>query len=222
MVSLCTFHARRASTVIAPLMIFLCLGSSRYDHQQKQQMPIKVFILAGQSNMVGEGSIDHLDLLMQEAGHTEFKDALWNGSTYKVRDDVFMKYDNHHGPLTVGRNTGYAGRNAFGPELMFGWTLGDEFSGKILLIKTAWGGKSLAVDFRPPASGQGNYTGVKPIQFGWLYRQMIQDTLDALKNIADYVPNYDKNIGFQLLGFVWFQGWNDVTYFVMWNVILKP
>jgi len=40
-----------------------------------------------------------------------------------------------------------------GPELGFGFVLGDYFEEPVLLIKTAWGGKSLYQDFRPPGSG---------------------------------------------------------------------
>jgi hypothetical protein len=31
--------------------------------------------------------------------------------------------------------------------------MGDHFENQVLLIKTAWGGKSLYKDFRPPSSG---------------------------------------------------------------------
>ena len=49
--------------------------------------------------------------------------------------------------------TVYGGRHHFGPELQFGHVLGDYFDNQVLLIKTAWGGKSLYRDFRPPSSG---------------------------------------------------------------------
>ena len=41
----------------------------------------------------------------------------------------------------------------FGPELQFGHVLGDHFDNQVLLIRTAWGGRSLLGDFRPPSSG---------------------------------------------------------------------
>lgn len=152
------------------------LGQSRTDrnantyNQPKDATPLKVFLLAGQSNMVGMGSLKHLDLLVQDNNNNngtqnEYRQTLWNGTAYKERSDVYMIYQDHHGPLTVGRQ--YAGRNSFGPELMFGWTLGDALREKhdsqqqqqqpILLLKTAWGGRDLAVDFRPPSAGTGPY-----------------------------------------------------------------
>lgn len=104
--------------------------------------PLKIFVLAGQSNMVGMASIDHLDILINcSCPYNEYRDTLWNGTAYKAKSNVYMKYDDHHGPLTVGRDTGYAGSHRFGPELMFGWQVGDAMRyDDILLIKTAWGG----------------------------------------------------------------------------------
>lgn len=54
------------------------------------------------------------------------------------------------GPLT----TGYGARpTAFGPEYAFGIMLEKSLDQPILIIKTAWGGKSLHYDFRPPSAG---------------------------------------------------------------------
>lgn len=54
------------------------------------------------------------------------------------------------GPLA----TGYGARpTAFGPEYAFGIMLEKKLDQPILIIKTAWGGKSLHYDFRPPSAG---------------------------------------------------------------------
>jgi hypothetical protein len=184
---------------------------------------LKVFILAGQSNMAGMASINHLDILCNASDDTtrmnEFRETLWNGSAsgYKSRDDVFIKYYDSvepeplsHGNLTVARDGGFASKNNFGTEVMFGWTVGDQVKENVLLIKTAWEGKTLAIDFGPPSAGTGNYTGHKAIQFGWYYRAMIQDIRSTLGNLTEYVPGYKKEDDYDLAGFVWFQGWNDM------------
>ena len=51
-----------------------------------------------------------------------------------------------------------------GPEVGFGWALGDYYDSEVLLIKVAWGGKSLAVNFRPPSSGI-YYNGTEPTSY---------------------------------------------------------
>ena len=54
------------------------------------------------------------------------------------------------GPLS----TGYGPRpTAFGPEYAFGIMMERGLDQPILIIKTAWGGKSLHYDFRPPSAG---------------------------------------------------------------------
>lgn len=195
--------------------------------------PIRVFVLAGQSNMVGPGSVAHLQQLVQNQSTTQEYQHLWNGTNWKEREDVFIKFEDQSGKLTVGYGEPFWKR--FGPELEFGWVIGDALhrhhdSGnnsddKILLIKTAWGGASLAIDFRPPHSGIGNYTTcdnnqqcrrLRPLDYGIRYRNMVSIVQDTLANIKLYVPGYDPTQGYQISGFVWFQGWNDV---LDWNKV---
>lgn len=181
--------------------------------------PLKVFLLAGQSNMVGAASIDHLDLLVRRnESSNEFRDTLWNGTAYMERDDVFIKHRDNHGKLTVNRAALYTYQDMFGPELMIGWTLGDALKDeKILLIKTAWGGKKLAIEFRPPSAGQGNFLQAEQWEYGYLYRAMITDALNTLSNLTEYIPEYDENAGYELSGFVWLQGFGDMRYSGMTN-----
>ena len=41
-----------------------------------------------------------------------------------------------------------------GPEFTFGLTMDRALDEPVLIIKTAWGGKSLYYDFRPPSAGR--------------------------------------------------------------------
>jgi len=102
------------------------------------------------------------------------------------------------GPLTFGFSV-YGDSHHFGPELQFGWLVGDWFTNQVLLIKTAWGGKSLYKDFRPPSSGS---------QAGPYYTKMIAEIREALTSLKVDFPAYDGG-GCELAGFVWYQGWND-------------
>jgi alpha-galactosidase len=73
----------------------------------------------------------------------------------------------------------------------------------ILLIKTAWGGKSLHTDFRPPSAG--------PDGAGKYYQLMIDHVKKVLEDPKKIVPDYNPRDGHELAGFVWFQGWNDLV-----------
>ena len=114
-----------------------------------------------------------------------------------------VRYKREHGPLlrgplTVGFSV-YGDAHHFGPELQFGWVMGDYLNNQVLLIKTAWGGKSLYKDFRPPGSGG---------QVGPYYTRMIAEVREALANLKTDFPSYDGG-GYELAGFVWYHGWND-------------
>ncbi len=112
--------------------------------------PVRVFILAGQSNMEGKGGIDPLlNHQIQAAETRDFFAHLHRNGKYIERDDVWIDYLGRRGNLTVG----YGSPGKIGPELEFGNTVGNYFKEQVLLIKTAWGGKSIGRDFRPPSAG---------------------------------------------------------------------
>lgn len=186
--------------------------------------PVKVFILAGQSNMEGQGVIKAEAkrnggqgslawLVKNPATAARFQHLVGPDGTWRRRDDVWISYLDRHGPLTVGYG---AKAELIGPELGFGWVLGDHFEKPVLLIKCAWGGKSLAVDFRPPSAGKPPYSlGAKqdaalaqePALLGKYYREMLVQTKAALANVKTLVPGSDGR--YELAGFGWHQGWND-------------
>lgn len=129
--------------------------------------------------MSGRGDMRHLLRLVKDNVRSndgprhEIVDTLWNGSGWQVRDDVYVSFKGRHGKLTVGNDTGFSDTNCFGPEVMFGWSIGEVFSDeKVLLLKLSWGSTSLAVGFRPPSSGQGNFSGINPDKYGRIYRKI--------------------------------------------------
>ena len=186
--------------------------------------PTKVFILAGQSNMEGQGIIaadpkrsggqGSLESLVQSPEFAQkFVHLKTADGTWAIRNDVWISYLDRSGPLTVG----YGARpDRIGPELGFGWVLGDSLEEPILLIKCAWGGKSLAVDFRPPSSGRIPYSlgerqdaeiAADPLIVGKYYREILAITKATLGEIDELVP--ESNGRYEIVGFGWHQGWND-------------
>ena len=119
--------------------------------------PVKVFILAGQSNMEGKALVTTLDAVINDPETQEESKHLKPDGKWLVRDDVWVRFQTARqgllkGGLTIGY-TGYGNSTHIGPELQFGHAVGDYLENQVLLIKTAWGGKSLYKDFRPPSSG---------------------------------------------------------------------
>ena len=177
--------------------------------------PVQVFVLAGQSNMEGQAVVDldgpdynggrgTLVRLMEDPvlgpklRHLRATNGAWT-----VRDDVWVRYQREdepllHGPLTVGF-TVYGDTHHFGPELQFGHVLGNHLDAPVLLVKTAWGGKTLFRDFRPPSSGG---------EVGPYYRLMISQIREAMARASQEFPEF-RGAPCELAGFVWYHGWND-------------
>ncbi|MHC4692579.1 MAG: sialate O-acetylesterase [Planctomycetota bacterium] len=192
---------------------------------QAADKKVRVFILAGQSNMEGHGQVRSLDQLGRHPKHGHLLKKLKNADgSWAVRNDVTISYQAEHrkkkdGPLTVGWGSE---EHEIGPELMFGTIMGDKYEEHVLLIKTAWGGKSVWCDFRSPSAGKMTWdekrilkrdNHLKP---GLYYRKMIAEIKECLANIKDVVPGY-KGQGYEIVGFAWFQGWND---FCEWHLQL--
>lgn len=136
------------------LMLALVLGVSLVGDAAAQKT-VKVFILAGQSNMEGKGQAKHLDTYKDDPLIEPWYDTVKHGEGWAVRDDVFITYPSKHGgakhgPLTVGYGT--KGEASIGPEFGFGHAAGEAYDPPVLIIKIAWGGKSIHKDFRPPSA----------------------------------------------------------------------
>jgi len=178
--------------------------------KQPGKSPLKVFILAGQSNMEGHGLVmgsqkGSLETLSKDpASATRYKHLLDKDGNWIVRDDVWLSYHGTKGPLTIGSS---ASGNSIGPELNFGWTVGDYLDNQVLLLKFAVGGTSLAGPWRPPSSGPLGDRKRGP-GIGDQYDAMIAGVKKQLANIKADFPDYDGK-GYEVVGFGWHQGWND-------------
>ncbi len=182
------------------------------------QGPLKVFILAGQSNMEGKGEVyanggnRAIGSLEYEIKHDKtgiYKHIVDPDGNFRVRKDVWVWYDREENGLKKGDlSVGYGSTDKLiGPEFQFGYLLGDYYRNQVLIIKTAWGGKSLGVDFRPP--GSGGPTGI-------FYKKMIKEVHRVLNNLSVEFPGY-KGQGYEISGFVWNQGWNDAGDSVLYR-----
>ncbi|MBM4032591.1 MAG: sialate O-acetylesterase [Planctomycetes bacterium] len=191
---------------------------------------VKVFILAGQSNMEGKAPNTLFDYQAEAPETKDLFKHLRKDGKWIVRDDVFIKFLDRKGPLTLG--FGSPGRT--GAELEFGWMMGDHFAEPVLLIKAAWGGHSLVKLFRSPSAGlpplekeleqaqdrvkKANEKQKKndPVPtmddikkaYGSSYRNMMAEVKETLEKLDILFPEL-KGKKPEIAGFAWFQGWND-------------
>jgi hypothetical protein len=218
--------------------------------------PVQVFVLAGQSNMEGKGFPqpvawqvgqpeyrDRWTHFIQEGDHGAFR-AKYEASiaadprrpefAWSERADVWVDFLDKRGPLTVGYGVPDKG---FGPEYEFGTVVGDHLDAQVLIIKTAWGGKSLGRDFLSPSAPQPTAEELSEMvatenervrkhneknpdrprsevtaeevraRYGHYYREMLRHVRETLADLESF-PGYAGQ-GHEVAGFAWFQGWND-------------
>jgi alpha-galactosidase len=215
--------------------------------------PLKVFILAGQSNMEGHAEVRTFDYIGKDPLTAPLLKEMRNpDGTPRVCDKVWMSYltgpyDGSANGEGLGKLTaGFGARGdqptkdggKIGPEFTFGIYMEKELKEPILIIKTAWGGRSLNTEFRPPSAGP--YQLPKEIQELWdqhpqgahgipkledrkkwqdekdaatgvFYRMMIEHVKKVIADPKRVCPEYNEKDGFELAGFVWLQGFNDLV-----------
>ena len=232
------------------LLIGASLGTAAFAAEPK---PLKVFILAGQSNMEGHAAISTFDYIGKDPLTAPILKEMRNpDGTPRVCDKVWMSYltgpydgsanGEGLGKLTAGfgergnQPTKIGGK--IGPEFTFGIYMEKQLNEPILIIKTAWGGRSLNTEFRPPSAGQ--YKLPKEVQELWdkhpqgahgipkaedrkawqdkkdaasgvFYRMIINHVKKVLADPRRVCPEYDEKVGYELAGFVWLQGFNDLV-----------
>ena len=208
--------------VLVGVVLFFGLSPMSWAADKK----VKVFILAGQSNMEGHGMLGSLDHLGAHPTYGYLLKKLKNSDgSWATRDDVTIYWNKEskeekYGPLSTdwGATTG----ESIGPELMFGTIMGERYEEHVLLIKTAWGGKSVWCDFRSPGAGEMTWDEKRILKRDdWLepglsYRNMVAEIKECLTNIKHVVPGY-KGQGYEIAGMAWFHGWND---FCEWHLQL--
>ncbi|MCB9778572.1 MAG: hypothetical protein H6742_08430 [Alphaproteobacteria bacterium] len=143
---------------------------------------VRVWVLAGQSNMVGIGQVNGLPPRLQLA-----------------QDDVEIWWSGEPRWRPLAPSSAYSSGTAryTGPEVSFGRTLADALPDTdVKLIKHAVGGTDLAAYWHPgeaagdPAAGEGYAT--------------LMDTVDAARDALDAA-----GIEYRIAGFVWMQGESD-------------
>ena len=159
-----------------------------------------------------------------------------NGN-WVVRDDVWYKgvvTATASKWLTVGCG---AGSDKIGPELGFGWQLGEYHDEPVLILKASQGNRSIGFDFLPPGSERYEHNtkqkdgsvlpmiyagykdspwrwkqGAKPEPSNWYAGKQYDDCFKAAK---DVLGNFDKHFPhwkgrkYEIAGFVWWQGHKD-------------
>jgi hypothetical protein len=196
-------------------LVLATMGPSLAFAEEAEEPPVKVYLLVGQSNMQGKGSVEGekpntLRDMVKNDPKREFQSLVNEDGSWRDMTDVWIHYDLapfrelRYGPLKPG----YGGSGGqVGPELGFGLMMGNAEKAQVLLIKAAWGGKSLAHNFLPPSVGK-YPTPALPDDPGYFYHRTLQLVTEVTENVETFFPDY-KGQGFEIAGLCWHQGWND-------------
>jgi len=209
---------------------------------------LQVYVLVGQSNMQGHAMVRTFDYVGEDPATAPLlRKMRADDGTPTELEHVRIAYltggrdgdQEVTGKLTAGfgaRRNPQQSDDKIGPEFTFGIRMAELHDGPVLLIKCAWGGKSLHTDFRPPSAGAYEFDeqqleriaarhedpkrkgpsvaevqADKKARTGHYYRSTIAYVQKVLADLGRYHPEYDAKQGHQLAGFVWFQGWNDMV-----------
>ena len=227
----------KLSTIIAVVLLLMCSGV--------MAKPLKVYIMAGQSNMQGHARIktfDHIGMdpktapmlkkMTNEDGSPKIFDDIWISTLGCARTAVSGKMTAKYGADRAGPK--------IGPEFTFGIYMQEFVKEPILIIKTAWGGKTLSNDFRPPSAGpyrggqdqpdksEESMAAVKKVEemrnetTGHYYRLMMGHIKKVLADIKSVYPDYDASQGCEVASFMWLQGCNDFGDYTTYPNAGKP
>jgi len=181
--------------------------------------PVKVFILLGQSNMLGAGKI--------LGGEGSLENAVKNKKKYPYLVDDEGKWAvcadvrnvrvmcSGSGPWKMYQNEWMtvSGKN-IGPELGIGHALGNAIDAPVLILKSCIGNRALSWDLLPP--GAEGYAGhpnpprkpkdVKEWYAGVQYDGDVRAAQDVLAALNTYYPGAKQ---FEVAGFFFWQGEKD-------------
>ncbi|MCU0797467.1 MAG: sialate O-acetylesterase [Akkermansiaceae bacterium] len=194
--------------------------------------PVKVFILMGQSNMLGFGKIDggkpgSLDHACRTGGLYPFltdEQGAWT-----VRKDVRnVRVMVGKGGMQVFNNEWMtiAGK-AIGPEIGIGHHMGELLDEPVLILKSCIGNRSLGWDLLPPSVKAYEHDGklqpgygetpatagkgpTKPAGEWYAGKQYDDDVANAKKVLEDLETYYPGAKEFEVAGFFWWQGDKDM------------
>jgi hypothetical protein len=188
--------------------------------------PVQVYILMGQSNMLGFGKPDVLKGIAAEKYPYLVDDA----GEWTVRKDVRNVFvmcsgnspakDQQNDWMTIQRN--------IGPEIGIGHHLGNVTEAPVMILKSCIGNRSLGWDLLPPGSEpyehggkmQPGYRGTPEdpdgdtggdMSKGWYagcqYDGDVAAAKKVLENLDTYYPGAKE---YEVAGFFWWQGDKDM------------
>ncbi len=189
--------------------------------------PVQVFILMGQSNMLGFGNVsgDKAGTLEAAVKEGKYPFLVDDGGAWTTRKDVrnvrVMNFKDHKNDWLTVTDT-----RKIGPEIGIGFILGEVIDAPVLILKSCIGNRSLGWDLLPPGSEQFEHDGkihagykespsswdkgTEPQPINWYAGKQYDDDTASAKQVLENLDNYYPGArGYEIAGFVFWQGDKD-------------
>jgi len=189
--------------------------------------PVQVFILMGQSNMLGFGKVqgDQEGTLAHAIDEGKYPYLIDDSGDWTTRKDV-RNVRVMNGKTYTNEWMSPTNSRKIGPELGIGYAMGEFIDAPVMILKSCIGNRSLGWDLLPPGSESfevdgmtyAGYkdspdqwkTGTEPKEIGWYagkqYDTDVASAKDVLSKLGEYYPGAED---YEVAGFVWWQGDKD-------------
>jgi hypothetical protein len=174
---------------------------------------VQVYILMGQSNMLGFGKPSGLADACKNKGLYPY--LVEENGDWTVRKDVrFVRVMcSGNGASKTYNNEWMTIKGNIGPEMGIGHYVGHVTKAPVLILKSCIGNRSLGYDLLPPSAEgyEGNRKGPrKPKSGGWYAGvQYDGDVAAAKKVLSQLGKHYPGGKRYEVAGFFWWQGDKD-------------
>ncbi|BCX50326.1 hypothetical protein HAHE_42340 [Haloferula helveola] len=173
--------------------------------------PVKIYLMAGQSNMEGWGTWFESDDVTQNPNLVDPTDPFPLTQTdvdgySPPLSQVWVSHpagERATGPLVPGFGASSGNSGTIGIELSMGHQLAGANTNPFFFHKSDKGGTTLGGDWRPPSA-----VAARGGQVGPLYLNAIKQWHKLLSDLERTYGDYEGQ-GFEVAGFIWLQGWND-------------
>jgi len=192
--------------------------------------PVQVYILLGQSNMLGMGKVAGGEGSLENAvkAKKKYPYLVDEAGNWTVRKDVRnVRVMVGKGGMQVFNNEWMTIKGkTIGPEFGIGHYLGYVTDGPVMILKSCIGNRSLGWDLLPPGSERftfegRTYAGYKDTPDSWVEgqpkkevnwyagKQYDDDTANAKKVLEELDKYYPGAKGYEVAGFFFWQGDKD-------------
>jgi hypothetical protein len=231
------YKAMKVTSLLAAMSLAITGGARAESKSADMTKPVQVYILMGQSNMLGfgkvsggEGSLEYAVkeknlypyLIDEEGKWAERKDVrnvrvMGSGGPGKTR-----LFNNEW--MTIGKGK-------IGPEFGIGHHVGNSVDAPVMILKSCIGNRGLGWDLLPPGSEGFEYTdskgvtwvhpgykgspekwkkGEEPKKIGWYAGLQYDGDVDRAKKVlAELDKYYPGAKEYEVAGFFWWQGDRD-------------